>query len=387
MPVFHLDIDAFMTTVERIKDPSLKTRPLVIAPDKPRAVVLSASADAKAIGITKGMPLTHIRKLYPGVHILPPNTHLYDRANRFVLGVANRFTPILEPLSYGHVALDMQGMRRLFGNLENAAYQLCKELQAQGHIPATVGIAGNKLVSLIAAKEVQRHGESLARVPVGEEPGFLAPLPCKALPEWDQVPVRKLLFELNLRRIHQVQAIPPNLLCYAAGATGHQLHRHAMGIDPRPVTPPQRTQQLTADHVFQPDTNDDANILAAIHALLERLCQQLRSKGLAANGIRIDIKYVDDVWSNRRYNFTHTQQEKPIFGLVENHLSHMCHRRQRVRYLRLCLDGLYTYYWQPSLFDEPADQRISPHLDQLRARFGDSAIRYGKSLHADVGAA
>jgi len=72
---------------------------------------------------------------------------------------------------------------------------------------------------------------------------------------------------------------------------------------------------------------------------------------------------------------------------VETHFDRLCHRRQRVRYLRVCLDGLYTYYWQPSLFDTPVEERVTPHLDKLRERFGEGAIRYGRSLHADVGAA
>ena len=56
MSVFHLDIEAFMTSVARIHDPALRKRPLVVVPDSQRATVLAASPDAKQLGINKGLP-------------------------------------------------------------------------------------------------------------------------------------------------------------------------------------------------------------------------------------------------------------------------------------------------------------------------------------------
>ena len=137
MPVFHLDIEAFLTAVERVRDPALTKRPLVVGLPFDRAVVLAASTDAKALGITRDMPLTRLRRDFPGVHVVPPNHRLYDRANRAVLEVAGRFSPVVEPVSYGHIAMDMTGMRCLYGSLENAALRLCREVSEQTVLAAT----------------------------------------------------------------------------------------------------------------------------------------------------------------------------------------------------------------------------------------------------------
>lgn len=387
MSVFHLDIESFLTTVERIKDRGLASAPLVIAPDKERATVIAASPDAKRIGIGRDMALAHVRKHFPGVRVIPPNFKLYDTANRYVLGLVNQYSPIVEPIGYGHIALDMTGMHRLYGNMESAALKLCREVEARAFLPATVGIATNKLVSSIAAKEVQKNRAPLYRVQQGKEPAFLAPLSCKALPEWRNPFVRGLLFELNLRKIHQVQAISRDLLSFAAGALGLRLHRHALGIDPEPVTPPERTRRLVMDHCFVPDTNDDEAIRAAIHMLIERLCFQLRAKGIRADRVHFSMKYTDDVWREKLYTFGATQREETIAETLLGDYERLCDRRQRVRYLKLSFQGIYPHQPQPSLFAEPDTHKIAPHLDRIRDRFGAGAIHYGRSIKSGCGAA
>jgi len=387
MPVFHIDIEAVLAAVERIKDGSLVRRPFVIASDRARAVVLAASPDAKQLGIARHMPADDVRKFFPGVAIRPPDEALYRQANSAILEIVNRYSPVVEPMAYGHIAMDMTGMRRLFGSLENAAYRIHREIGERTSLQATVGIAANKLVSTIAAKEVQKAGEALCQVAPEAEPVFLAPLACRALPEWEDRQVRRLLFELNLRRIEQVQAISRDLFSFALGDVGTRLHRHAQGIDPQPVMPPLCTPQLADEMCFVPDTNDDEIIRAAIYACTEKLCSQLRAKGLASRQALLSLKYTDDVCRRRGYRFGQTQAEQEICRVLFADYERFCDRRRRVRHLQVSLLGLYSYRLQPSLFERPKSSRLAPHLDAIRRRFGDDAVRYGKSIRARSGAA
>ena len=382
MPVFHLDIEAFMTTVARTDDGALAGRPLIIAPVRARSVVLAASPEAKKLGVQKDMALESVRKHFPDIRVIPPNYGLYERANRGILGIVQQYSPIVEPLRYGHIAMDMTGMRTLHGSLENAALKLNREIMARLSLPATIGIAANKLVSTIAAKEIQKEREPLYEVAQGNEPRFLAPLSCKALPEWSNREARRLLFELNLRRIGQIQIIPRDIISYAAGAIGGELHRHAMGIDPSPVTPPRQTPQLSAEHRFTPDTNDDDVIRSAIYALIEKLCYRLRERDLASGQAHLSLRYTDDVTRKRHYGFVRTRQEAPIYETILKSYARLCDRRQRVRYLSLSLGGLCNDHHQPGLFDSPRTSRVAPHLDAIRRRFGADAVGYGKTLKA-----
>jgi len=380
MPVFHLDIESFPAVVERVKNRELAKRPLAIAPRKPRATVLSASPDAKALGVCKDMPVDQVRRRFPGVRLISPDYALYDKAARYIAHLACQYSPIVEPLSYGHVAMDMGGMTRLFGSLESAALALCREIRDRASLPSTVGIAANKLVSAIAAKEVQRAHEPLCLVNQGRESRFLAPLSTRALPEWERPAVRKLLFELNLTRIGQVQDLSRELLGFAMGRLGLALHRHAMGVDPRPVVAVERANSLRESHRFQPDTNDDKALRAALYGLIEKLCVRLRERALGADKARLTLRYSDGVQRERLFAFVHTQHEPVIHQALSDCFTRWLDRRQRVRALTVTLSGLYTHQQQLSLFDPPRAEAVAAHLDAIRERFGATAIGYGRGL-------
>jgi len=136
-----------------------------------------------------------------------------------------------------------------------------------------------------------------------------------------------------------------------------------------------------------PDTNDDEIIRAAIYACTEKLCSQLRAKGLASRQALLSLKYTDDVCRRRGYRFGQTQAEQEICRVLFADYERFCDRRRRVRHLQVSLLGLYSYRLQPSLFERPKSSRLAPHLDAIRRRFGDDAVRYGKSIRARSGAA
>lgn len=383
MPVFHLDIEAFLTSVERVRDPALERRPLVIALPRQRATVMAASPEAKQAGVQRDMPVERVQRHFPGMQVIPPDFALYHRANKSVLDVVSRFSPIVEPVAFGHVALDMTGMRALYGNLNDAAASLGRELKTRTRLKGTVGIAANKLVSTIAAKETQINGAEQYEVPQEEERRFLAPLPCRALPEWEDAGVRRLLFELNLRHIEQIQAIPRDIFSFALGKQGTGLHKHAMGVDPRPVTPPDRTPRLEEVHRFEPDTNDDDVLRAVIYRLVEKLCFRLRAKGLTASAASISLRYSDQVSRLRRFRFTPGHDDHLIYQHLMEGFTRLCDRRRRVNRIVLYLEKLSDEACrQTSLFTQPKPTRVLPRLDHIRARFGEDAVRLGRTLRA-----
>lgn len=382
MTVFHLDIESFITSVERLKHPDLRQRPLVVAPARERALILAGSPDAKALGITKGMPVSSVRKQFPGVRIIPPDFPLYNRANEYVHNLAMSFSPIIEPMNYGHLALDMRGTERLHGSPEDAALKLSREITNGSRLQVTVGIAENKLVSAVAAKEIQIQREPLYYVRGGDEPPFLAPLPCRALPEWETTHIRRLLFELNMRRIQHIQQIPRDIFGFAVGADGVRLHRHAHGIDPSPVTPPRQMREIRREHIFAPDSNHDPTIRAALTTLVEQICYQLRAKHIACDQARLEIRYTDDVHKSFQFKFADTQLESVIAETILAKIEHWCARRRRLRRMRLAVGGLHPHHEQPSLFSVPKKDRLAPHIDRIRRRFGETAILKGSTSQA-----
>ena len=154
--VLFVDPPAFCTTVEELAAPALRTRPIVVAPPgADRAVVLALSAEARRAGVSRGMPVRQARKLCPDLILLPPNPALYARASRALHQILRVYAPVIEPHGYGHAFLDLTGTGRLFGPAIDVAERVRREARERLHLPLSVGVAVNKLVSQAATAVVK----------------------------------------------------------------------------------------------------------------------------------------------------------------------------------------------------------------------------------------
>src|SRR6266581_5549806 len=85
--VAHLDADAFYVSIELRRHPELRGRPVVVAGSGPRAVVTTASYEARRFGVGSAMPAARARRLCPDAVFLPPDFAVYREASKRVMGI------------------------------------------------------------------------------------------------------------------------------------------------------------------------------------------------------------------------------------------------------------------------------------------------------------
>jgi DNA polymerase-4 len=298
--VLFIDPPAFCTTLEVLQDPQLRRRPVAIAPlAADRAVLLAVSPEARAAGVDRGMAVALARRVCPDLIVRPPNPARYARAHEALHAILAEVAPVIEPRGWGHAYLDLTGTERLFGPAVEVAHRLERTVRERLRLPLAVGVAVNKLVSESAATVVKREaGADIWAVAPGYEAAFLAPEPVQLLPE---VPasVRRRLDDYHLDRIGEVAAIGETPLRVAFGAAGGTLHRHAHGIDPRPVLPPEVQASLRLTHELSTDTNDRHALAAILRPLAEEIGRRLRARRLMVGRLIVTVRHADDTTVER----------------------------------------------------------------------------------------
>ena len=383
--ILHLLVDGFPVAVERLRDPELKGRPVVIcARHSPRSLVFSASREARGEGVHEGLPLTKALRRCRRLVVLPANGRLYQKAAGEIARLLEIYSPLVESSYLGRFYVDMTGSKRLFGHVQDSAFQIRCSVQDSVGLRSTLGIGSNKLVSGVAARVVESHGDLYA-VPSGSEASFLAPLGVDVLPAVRQGMTRTLLAEFNIRVVQQLAAFSVVQLTSVFGKRGILLRRQALGIDERPVQPLLTKPFVLEEMTLDEDTNDDAILLGIIYGMLERACRRMRAKGVLPSTVWLHIRYTDGVDVARRLVLrTPVAVDPLLFQRLEGLFLKASNRRQRVRYLSLTFTDFIFPSCQLTLFRMPGHHRkeeaLVVALDRIRAKHGERAVQFGRTL-------
>lgn len=378
----HLHLPSLPVALAKLADPSLRGRPAVVAGDGPRAVVVSASQEARAAGIFKGMAVAQARRVCRGVAVAPFDPARIAAAQRRVNELAHRYTPVWETARPGHVYLDMTGSERLFGMPRDSALRIAAEVASLFSLAAAVGVGPNKLVASIASRVLRTEG--VCDVMSGSEAAFLAPLPVSLLPGLGEKRAL-VLRDWNVRSIGELRQIPEPRLLSVFGPAATTLRERALGIDPTPVLPCGVELRVARSRTLENDEMDDEILLAHLSALVEASCRELRALGRAAKKLEVRLRHSDGLEASRQttlnpplsWDFEVRPEAAALFLAASS-------RRVRVRKLEVVLSRLVPETAQLGLFgDAPARSRLialTRALDEIRARHGFCAAGYGSAL-------
>ncbi len=180
--ILHVDMDAFFVSVELLKRPDLRGKPVVVGgqPDQ-RGVVSAASYEARKYGIHSAMPLRTAGRLCPHAIFLEGHHALYSQWSDRVAAILGKYSPVVEMASVDEAYLDLAGTERLLGPSLAAAHALLREITATTGLPCSAGLARTRLVAKVASDQAkplrpvvgsvrQRRGVSCAARSEGEFP-------------------------------------------------------------------------------------------------------------------------------------------------------------------------------------------------------------------------
>ncbi len=177
-PVAHLDLDAFFASVELSRRPELKGLPVIVAGSGPRAVVTTASYEARLFGVGSAMPASQAKRLCPEAVVIAPNSAAYREVSRAVMAIIGDHIERFEQLGIDEAFLDLEGLH----SPKAAMRKLVADIYDQTSMRASVGIGPNRLVAKVASNAEKPNGfliltaaqarQRFASAPVALVPGI-----------------------------------------------------------------------------------------------------------------------------------------------------------------------------------------------------------------------
>jgi DNA polymerase-4 len=163
-----LDLDTFFVSVERLLDPTLEEKPVVVG-GKPgsRGVVTAASYEVRRLGVKSGMSLIEAGRLAPDAIYLPTRGDTYGRYAEQVREIARRYSPVVVVASIDEMFLDLSGCERLYGQrgdesgdvaIERAVLQLTTAIDTEIGLPASAGLGTSKVMAKVASSLAKPRG-------------------------------------------------------------------------------------------------------------------------------------------------------------------------------------------------------------------------------------
>jgi DNA polymerase-4 len=376
--VLHVDMDAFYASVELIDRPELRGLPVIVGAGGGRGVVLSATYEARRMGVHSAMPMSRARRLCPAAHVIAPDHARYAEVSKNVMEVFRSVTPEVEPLSLDEAFLDVSGAVRRLGRPTEIARRIRAQVEHEQRITCSVGVAASKFVAKLASSRCKPDG--LLVVPAAQTIEYLHPLPAGAL--WGVgEKTAEQLHRLGLRTVGEIAHTPRATLVRALGqATGSHLHELSWGRDPRRVVPEQSEKSIGAEETFGTDVDDPQVVLRELLRLSERTARRLRRAGMSGRTVALKVRFADFTTITRSRTLPQTTDvAREVYATARALYEALNLERARIRLVGVRVEGLVEsggQHRQLMLDERPQGWREAEQAgDRAVARFGSDVVR------------
>jgi len=367
----HIDLDTFFVSVERLKEPKLIGKPVIVGGKSNRGVVASCSYEARQFGVHSAMPIVLARRLCPNGIYLSGDQDAYSEYSKAVTDIIAERAPLFEKASIDEFYIDVSGMDRFFGT-QQWAWELRDTIKKKTKLPLSAGLSINKTVSKIATGEAKPDNKLY--VPQAEVKQFLTPLAIEKMPMAGPK-TQSLLKDLGITTIGMLMDFPPKVLVRLFGQNGMALWKKANGLDQSPVVPYAEAKSMSTERTFGEDTADMRFLKSTLLAMVERLSHEMRMENKMTGCISIKLRYSDFETTSHQVRIPYTSRDDVLIQTVMDLFKKAYERRVLIRLIGVRFTHLVHANFQMQLFDPKAKNvHLMFAMDAIKKRYGVDKI-------------
>ncbi len=380
--ILHIDTDAFFASVEQSLHPEYRGKPVITG--KERGIVATASYEARAKGVTRGVPLWEVKKLCPDAIILPSDYETYSLFSKRMFAIIRRFSPVVEEYSIDEAFVDITGLRRLYhASYLTITQHIKAAIEGELGITVSIGLSLSKVLAKVGSKHKKPAG--LTAIPGREIHRYLATLEVGKV--WGIGPnTAAYCNTLGIRTALDFAAKPLTYIQQRFTKPHIEMWHELNGQAVYKIATEEKTTYGTMckTKTFTPPSSDPAYVYAQLFKNLENACIKARRHGLAARGLVLYLKRQDFSGSGLEARLTRPSAfPHDMSGLVRS-LFKQVFKPALYRATGVILTDLVSAdTTQQSLFEPPVRlaklERVYAAIDQLAAKWGKHCVHMAGS--------
>ncbi|NMM48118.1 DNA polymerase IV [Marinigracilibium pacificum] len=379
--IIHMDLDSFFVSVECLRNPALKGKPLIIGGSSRRGVVASCSYEARRFGVRSAMPVALARQLCPQLINISGDMDAYSKYSRLITDIIRDDVPLFEKSSIDEFYIDATGMDRFFGTVKWAG-ELRQKIMKESGLPISMGLSINKLVSKVATGEAKPNGQR--HIPYGMEKAFLAPLPIQKIPMIGDKTAR-FLTDMGIYNVRTLREMPVEVLAAALGSNGVSLWKKANGEDNSPVIPFREQKSISTETTFNKDTIDVQFLKNVLTAMVEKLGFKIREKQKLTACITVKLRYSNFDTVSKQCRIAYTSSDHTLIKKAQELFDQLYNRRMLIRLIGVRFSELVHGNYQISLFDDTEETiRLYEAMDKIKHKHGSLKLMRASSLDLNL---
>ncbi len=373
--IAHFDLDAFFVSVERILDPSLVGKALILGGSRERGVVSTCSYEARKFGVRSAMPMARATVLCPHAIVMKGTRGQYSKYSQWVTDIIAAKAPVFEKASIDEFYIDLTGMDRFFEPLQ-WTINLRQEIMETTGLPISFGLASGKMVAKMATNAAKPNG--YLQVLPGCEQEFLGPLPVGEIPGVGEH-MLKNLNALGIIKISDLAAFPVQLLEKYFGKYGEILAQKATGVYAGTIHTTHESKSISTEHTFFENTADQDYLQAELLRMTEKLGFELREEQKMTRCVAVKIRYPDFSTHTKQVAIKSTSYDDEIIRIVRDLFRQLYDGKQQVRLIGVRFSDLTAASVQTDIFENRVKKaNLYAAIDGVKNRFGKGKLSRGK---------
>lgn len=393
--ILHCDCNSFFASVEESLNPKLKNVPMAVcgSVEARHGIVLAKNELAKKYNIKTAETVYSAKKKCPSLVTVPPHHELYREYSERVNEIYKRYTDMVEPFGIDESWLDVTASGKFFGSGEQIAKKIREDVKREIGITVSIGVSFNKVFAKLGSDYKKPDA-----ITVISEDGFkeiVYPLPVS-----DMLFVGKRtaeeLAKIGIKTIGELATASPSILTARLGKSGEMLHKYALGLDDTEVSAvTEEVKSVGNGFTFKHDIKSFEEARVGIDFLCDEIATRLRKKGMKCSTVMLTIK--NDMLSSiqrQRPQSPPTDIARELSNTAYSILREAWYEGNPIRMLTVTATNLYRTALlseQLDFFDTGSNKRRErvkkreQTVDEIRQKFGSSAILSGAVMTSDLG--